>query len=163
MSAQSETYRQSVLPEDGGVVREIVESSGFFHDFEVDIAVNLVEDALAKGAATDYLFVFAEFDGRTIGYSCYGEIACTSRSYDLYWIAVREENRGSGVGRRLLAYTEECIAGRGGRAIWVETSSQPKYEPTVRFYVRAGFVKEAVLSDFYAAGDDKVVLVKRLG
>ncbi|MDD5306290.1 MAG: GNAT family N-acetyltransferase [Deltaproteobacteria bacterium] len=156
-------YRESVVPRDRGDVREIVESSGFFHDFEVDVAIELIDDALAKGERSEYLFVFAERDGRTVGYSCYGEIACTRGSYDLYWIAVREEHRASGIGGRLLAFTEERIAARGGRAIWVETSSKPKYEPTLRFYARAGYEIAAVLKDFYAVGDDKVVFVKRLG
>jgi D-alanine-D-alanine ligase len=157
-----ETYRESVRPADARDVREIVESSGFFHDFEVDVAVELALDAVAKGPASEYLFVFAERDGRTVGYCCYGEIACTRGSYDLYWIAVHEEQRAAGIGRRLLAFTEGRIAEKRGRAIWVETSSLPKYEPTLRFYTRAGYAKEAVLADFYAAGDDKVVFVKRL-
>ena len=45
----------------------------------------------------------------------------------------------------------------------VETSSQPKYEPTRQFYLRSGYTVEAVLKDFYAENDDKVVFVKRFG
>ena len=49
-----------------------------------------------------------------------------------------------------------------GRQIYIETSSQPIYQPTQAFYTRAGYVLEATLKDFYAPGDDKLVFVKRL-
>jgi len=156
------TLREDVRPGDAGDVRKIVESSGFFHDFEVEVAIELVEEALADGAESEYLFLFAERDGGTIGYACYGEIACTQGSYDLYWIAVRQGHRSGGIGRRLLAVTEERIAARGGRAVYVETSSQVTYEPTRRFYLKNGYEAEAVLKDFYAPGDDKVIFVKKL-
>src|SRR5688572_5857877 len=88
---------------DVDAVREIVASTRFFSPAEVDVAVELIEDRLAKVDASDYQFIFADVDSRTIGYSCFGPIACTVGSYDLYWIAVHEEFRGGGLGRRLLA------------------------------------------------------------
>ncbi len=157
------TFREEVRPSDAGVVRDIVASTGFFHDHEIDVAVELVEERLQKGPDSGYLFLFAEQAGRTVGYSCYGEIACTVGSFDLYWIAVHDERRGRGIGGLLLEETEERIAGLRGRAIWVETSGREKYLPTRKFYLRCGYEQEALLKDFYADGDDKVVFVKRLG
>lgn len=154
--------RTEVHPSDRAAVREIVASSGFFHAFEIDVAVELVEDRLERGDASDYRFIFAEADGRPVGYACYGPIACTVGSFDLYWIAVHESHRGSGLGRRLMNEVESRIAGEGGRKVYIETSSRQQYEPTRRFYERCGYVVEAVLPDFYAAGDGKVIFARTL-
>jgi ribosomal protein S18 acetylase RimI-like enzyme len=155
-------FRENVLPEDVAAVRSIVASSGFFYDHEIDVAVELVEERLQKGLKSGYLFLFVEQQGRTVGYSCYGEIACTAGSYDLYWIAVHDDFRSQGIGKILLKKSEALIAVRGGRGIWVETSGQDKYRPTRDFYVKSDYHQEAVLADFYGPGDDKFIFVKRL-
>ena len=157
------TYRQDVRAGDAARVREIVESTRYFYDYEVDVAVELVEERLNQGEESGYHFLFAEQDGWTVGYSCFGPIACTSGSFDLYWIAVHDDFRNRGIGKKLLQKSEEQIVGMEGRVVWVETSSQPKYESTRQFYLRGGYTVEAVLKDFYAENDDKVVFVKRFG
>jgi len=124
--------------------------------------VELVDERLEKGEKSGYFFLFAERDGRVIGYCCYGPIACTEGSYDLYWIAVHDDCRGQGIGKVLMKKCEELIAARGGRGIWVETSGQEKYQPTRDFYVHNQYHLEAVLTDFYGPGDDKFVFVKRV-
>ncbi len=159
---ESLSFREEVRPGDVGAVREIVTSTGFFHAHEIDVALELVDDRLQKGLKSGYLFVFAAQAGRTVGFSCYGEIACTAGSYDLYWIAVHNDCRGQGIGGMLLEKTEKLIADRRGRAVWVETSGREKYLPTRKFYLRCGYREEAVLKGFYALGDDKIIYVKRL-
>jgi GNAT superfamily N-acetyltransferase len=151
-------FRYEATPNDVSAVRSIVESTRFFRPDEVDVAVELVEERLAKGDASGYHFIFAESGGRTIGYACYGPIACTVGSYDLFWIAVDRDAQGQGLGRLLLAEAERLIQDRGGRRIYIETSGRPQYLPTRRFYERCGYAVAAVLPDFYDAGDDKVIL-----
>ena len=143
-------------------VRDIVASTGFFHGHEIDVAVELVQERLARGPASGYCFLFADLDGRTVAYACYGLIACTVGSYDLYWIAVHSGFRRHGLGQLLMHAVEDRIAQSGGRRIYIETSGRPQYEPTQRFYKRCGYVAEAVLADFYAAGDPKIVYSKAL-
>lgn len=161
-SASPVSYRYEVTSDDPGTVRHIIDSTGFFHPPEVEIAVELVADRLAKGKASDYHFVFAEIGHKTCGYTCYGEIGCTVGSYDLYWIAVDPGQQRQGLGRLLLAESERLILERGGRHVYIETSNRPLYLPTRGFYLGNGYEEEAVLRDFYDAGDDKVVYVKRL-
>ncbi len=156
------SFREEVLPGDPAAVRDIVASTGFFYEHEIEVAVELVEERLQKGLKSGYLFLFAEQGGRTVGYSCYGEIACTAGSYDLYWIAVYNDCRSQGIGKVLLQKTEAQIAGRQGRAVWVETSGQNKYAATRNFYLRSGYQEEAVLKGFYGSDDDKFIYVKRL-
>jgi ribosomal protein S18 acetylase RimI-like enzyme len=157
------TYRHTITETDPATVRTIVQSSGFFNPEEIDVAVELAQTALDKGCVeSGYHFIFLETDGRTAGYSCFGRIAGTQSSFDLYWIAVHDDFRGRGLGKQLLAETERTIAGMGGHRIYIETSSKEKYTPTQKFYVSAHYILEAVLKDFYAPGDGKMILVKEL-
>jgi len=156
------SFREDVRPGDPRSVRDIVTSTGFFHDHEIAVAEELVSERLQKGLESGYRFLFAEQGGRIVGYSCFGEIACTAGSFDLYWIAVHNDFRNQGIGGILLEKTEVLIAGLKGRVIWVETSGREKYLPTRKFYLRCGYKEEAVLKGFYAPDDDKIVYVKRL-
>lgn len=150
-------FRDTVRPTDAAAVRDIVASSGFFADHEIDIAVELVDEHLARGLASGYHFVFIDDAAGPVGYACYGPIGCTVGSFDLYWIAVRDAARGQGLGRRLLREVERRIAALDGRRIYIETSSRELYEPTRAFYLRCGYTEEARLADFYAPGDAKVI------
>jgi len=143
-------------------VREIVVSSGFFSKAEIEVAVELVQVRLNKGIESGYHFLFAEEDKKVVGYSCFGPIPCTVESYDIYWIAVQEELRRSGLGVELLKKVEEKIKEMGGKRIYVETSSREQYEPTRSFYSRCGYRKEATLKNFYSPGDDKVIYLRAL-
>jgi len=154
--------RQTVADADRTAVREIVASTGFFTPAEVDVAVELVDERLARGPASGYFFLFADRPGQTIGYTCYGPIACTIGSYDLYWIAVHQSCRGQGLGRQLLEATEQSLRQVDGRRVYIETSSRDQYLPTRGFYERCGYRQDAVLADFYAPGDGKVIYVKAL-
>jgi GNAT superfamily N-acetyltransferase len=162
MNPQLVTYRDTVRESDPASVRAITESSGFFYPDEVDTAVELVEERLAKGLTSGYHFIFADAGGSTVGYSCFGPIACTKSSVDHYWLAVREQWRGKGVGRELLAATERAAAELGGTRIYIETSGRALYDPTRAFYLTRGYAKEAELADFYGPGDSKVIYVKVL-
>jgi ribosomal protein S18 acetylase RimI-like enzyme len=156
------TWREEPRPSDRKRVREIVVSSAFFSDAEVEVAVELVQERLSKGVESGYYFLFAEQDRSVAGYSCFGPIPCTVESYDIYWIAVQEELRRSGLGARILKRVEEKIRNMGGKRIYVETSSRKQYKPTRSFYSRCGYRKEATLKDFYSPGDDKVIYLRVL-
>ncbi len=155
-------WRYDVLPADRDAVRRLTESTGVFYPFEIDVAVELVDERLLRGASSGYEFVFADDDGRTVGYVCFGPIALTQGSFDLYWIAVEKDRQGCGLGRQLLDESERLMAAAGGRQVYIETSGRDVYEPTRGFYVRCGYRIAAVLRDFYAVGDDKVIFVKEI-
>ncbi len=160
--AKSVAIREEICAADAARVRRIAASSGFFRADEIEVAVELVQERLAKGLASGYHFLFADLEGETVGYTCYGPIACTMHSYDLFWIAVHENMRGQGLGKHLLGATEARIARLGGKRIYIETSTLPQYEPTRCFYLACGYKPAGVLDDFYAPGDGKLILVKAL-
>lgn len=155
-------YRNNVLPEDKENVREILTSTGFFYDFEIEVAIELVEEFLEKGTGSGYHFLFAELEGRTVGYSCFGPIPCTSHSFDLYWIGVHNDFRGKGIGKEILAESERRMHKAGGKKIFIETSSTDKYIPTRKFYLDCGYTECALLKEFYGPGDHKHIYEKAL-
>jgi ribosomal protein S18 acetylase RimI-like enzyme len=155
-------FRTNPTPEDIEHVRNIVVSTGFFYDFEVPVAIELVAEGVAEGAKSGYYFIFAEVEGRTVAYSCYGHIAGTDAGFDLYWIATHNDLRGSGIGKILLEETHKKAKEMGARYIIAETSSMDKYLPTRLFYEKNGYTKDAFIADYYQPGDGKVIYVKRL-
>lgn len=155
--------RQGVTPADIENVRNIVISTGFFYDFEIPVAVELAEIALKEGEEqSGYYFLFAEVGGKTAGYSCFGPIAGTEHGYDLFWIVVHNDFRGSGIGKILLEETHCKAKEKGADFIVAETSSTEKYLPTRMFYEKNDYDKEGIIRDYYKKGDGKVIYVKRL-
>ncbi len=129
MTDQSIVFRCDVRADDREAVRRMVASTGVFSPVEIEVAVELVDDRLERGPESDYHFVFAEHEGRTVGYTCYGKIALTAASFDLYWIAVDKSFHGKRIGRLLLEKTEELIRQAGGRQVYIETSKPPSVRP----------------------------------
>jgi len=152
--------RQQIRSSDRLAIRDIVESTNFFNQEEIDVAVELIEERLDKGDASGYYFLFADLTDKTVGYACYGPIAGTVSSFDLYWIAEHNDVRSKGIGKILLKASEKVIQEMGGHRIYVETSSRAQYEPTRGFYQASQYELEALLQDFYAPGDSKCIFVK---
>jgi GNAT superfamily N-acetyltransferase len=144
-------------------VHEIVESTRFFYDHEVEIASELVAERYNDGESSGYYFVFAELDGVTVAYSCFGSIIMSATCFDLYWIATHNDYRGKGIGKRVLEETCKRAKAMGCVILIAETSGLPHYEPTRSFYVNNNFELEARLKDFYTIGDDKLFYTKRIG
>lgn len=157
--------RFHLLESDAVAVKNLVTETGFFSADEVDVAVELVEETLLKGNSSGYEFVFSEAPdqpGKLQSYTCYGQIPATDSSFDLYWIAVSTDCQGKGLGREVLSVTEQLVREAGGTQLYAETSGREQYTPTRAFYESMGYEKAAVLNDFFALGDDKVIYVKRL-
>lgn len=155
--------RDEILTADRPQLERIIRGTHFFREDEVQVAMELIDDRLAKGVRSDYSFIIATHGDHVVGYTCYGRIACTVHSYDLYWIVVDADLQRAGVGRKLMAAAEDRIRDIGGKRVYVETSSRPQYESTRQFYLRVGYKVECVLEEFYAPEDGKVILVKALG
>lgn len=164
--SQAIVLRDTVTRADLDSVRAIAAATGVFRADEIAVAVELAEDRLARGSeASGYRFLFAETTGESspLGYACFGPIPCTLTSWDLYWIAVRPERMGRGIGRMLMQALELAARAEGCLDMYVETSAQKRYEATRAFYLKGGYRIEHVFRDFYAPGDGRAVYVKRLG
>jgi acetoin utilization deacetylase AcuC-like enzyme/GNAT superfamily N-acetyltransferase len=156
------TFRHEIKENDRDRICGLVDITGFFNPSEVKIAVELVEERLAKGPESGYHFIIAEHYGRFVGYCCYGPTPCTSASYDLYWIAVHPDFQGRGLGRKLLKETERLIKSGGGVRIYADTSQRAQYASTRAFYESCGYHLEAVLEHFYGPDEGKAIYCKIL-
>ena len=154
--------RDELLPADRAPLEHIVRSCKFFREDEIAVALELIDDRLAEGKNSDYHFLVAIHNEKLVGYCCYGRIACAVHSFDLYWIVVDPALRRGGIGRKLVAGVEERVRAMGGKRVYIDTSSQQRYEPTHHFYSSLGYRVEATLREFYAPGDNKVVFSKLL-
>ena len=161
-----------------GKVEEIVRATGVFNEGEVSVALEVFDEGMRHGArdvgndatlqtmdpTPDPYELIGAFSGDDlVGYACYGATPSTDRTYDLYWIAVHPHAQKAGAGAALMSEVEQRLETRRARVVVVETSSRDDYAPTRRFYHRLGYIEAARLRDFYAPGDDRVVLSKRLG
>ena len=154
-------------------VEEIVRATRVFSEDEVAVALEVFDAAIPadmghvrspKSAVKPDYELLGAFEGdRLLGYACFGPTPSTDRTYDLYWIAVHPAAQRSGVGAALMTEAERQLEERRARLVIIETSSRDDYTPTRRFYEKRGYVEAARLRDFYAPGDDRLVLSKRFG
>jgi ribosomal protein S18 acetylase RimI-like enzyme len=170
-------YLAPLAPEHRDRVAEILRATGAFRGEEVAVALELFDETYglvpgtgsgyqvpdAAGRDADYHFIGAfTSTGDLAGYACYGATPGTDRTHDLYWIAVDPRAQGVGAGTLLLAEVERRLRAGGARLLVVETSGRADYEPARRFYAARDYAEVARVRDFYAVGDDRVVLTKRL-
>ena len=154
-----------VAAADRPVLADILGRTPQFSPDEVEVALELIDEALAQGAATTYRVIVALAQDaagpRPVGYVCFGRTPMTDATYDLYWIVVDPALRGGGVGRRLWAACAEAVRSEAGAIVRIETSSVELYGDTQRFYDRIGFVEGARIADFYRPGDDLITYIWR--
>lgn len=155
------TFRTNITSRDLERVREISASSGLFDEDDVDITVCLADDALYQlqhpedeDYPHDTNFLFAEQNGVTCAYACYGEIADSNGTYELYWLATHNDYRGQGIGHMLINELIRRLKKQGGRKLYIKTEGRPQYQSTRRFYDSCGFTLEATLKQYYDRHDD---------
>jgi ribosomal protein S18 acetylase RimI-like enzyme len=140
---------------------EILSRIENFRPDEVDVALELIDEALTLGDATTYRVLVAEEGDTLLGYVCFGATPMTDHTYDLYWIVVDTTLQGRGVGRQLWTACREAVVASGGRLIRVETSSTELYEATKAFYAAIRLDLAATIVDFYRPGDDLLIYMWR--
>ncbi|MFH1463890.1 MAG: GNAT family N-acetyltransferase [Pseudomonadota bacterium] len=139
-----------------------ITATGFFPAFEVEVAREVLDDAIAGKDDGHYRSYTALLGERPVGWACLGPTPCTVGTWDFYWMAVHPEAQGRGIGRRLVTAVEACAREAGGRMVIIETAGRSQYDPTRAAYLACGYHEAARIADFYADGDDKVVYVRRV-
>jgi ribosomal protein S18 acetylase RimI-like enzyme len=153
---------RSMSHEDKPHVTKILRGTPEFKPFEVAVAEELIDSYLDDPDGSGYHILVAEVDSTVAGYICYGPAPLTEGTWDIYWVAVARERQGQGIGNALMKSAEEEIVKSKGRLAIIETSSTPAYEKTRHFHLSLGYEIVAHIPDFYAPGDDKLILQKRL-
>ena len=160
-----------VLPisaNDRARVADLARATGVFRDEELDVALELFDDAIAARASAepedaDYTFLGAYTRGGELaGFACYGPTPDTDRTFDLYWLVVDPRLAGQGVGTLLLMEVEKHLEETNARMVVAETSSRDDYDAARGFYAKRGYTEAGRVCDFYAGSDDRVFYTKRL-
>jgi ribosomal protein S18 acetylase RimI-like enzyme len=149
-------------PSETPALLALAEGTGAFKPLELEALAEVLADYHARERANGHRCATAWQDGAPAGFVYFAPAALTDASWQLWWIAVRRDLQGRGWGARLLAHAEEQARAAGGRRLFVETSSQPGYAATRRFYARHAYEGPSAVPDFYADGDDLLVFRKRL-
>jgi len=145
-------------------VLSLIRTTGLFTPDEIRVAEELIDVYLNDSKQREYFVAVIENDsGRIAGYMTYGPTPLTEGTWDLYWIAVSPQEQKKGYGQKLVLWLEAEVRRQLGRLILIETSSQPKYQPTRKFYEKLGYTEIARVPDFYRPGDDRVIFGKYFG
>ncbi|MBN2382881.1 GNAT family N-acetyltransferase [bacterium] len=150
-----------MLPEHRSILFEMLQQTDMFTVAEIDVAMELIDTFLFNKEQKDYdVYVALSKKTGVAGYVCYGPTPAAEGTFDLYWIVVSPAVQRMGIGRQLLHFVERSLINMGARLLIIETSSQPKYDPTVQFYLNNSYELAARIKDFYRPGDDRLILTK---
>ncbi|HOO99940.1 MAG TPA: GNAT family N-acetyltransferase [Bacteroidales bacterium] len=154
---------EGIEQSDRNQIENILRSTDFFYEFEIQTALEIADETLQKGMEkSGYFWVKVIDDGEVLAFANYGKNSFSTHSWDLYWIAVHMKARNKKLGSALLRAVEENVKKSGGKILWIETSGRPLYASTEAFYRRNGYDLQASLKDFYGPGDPKQIYSKVL-
>lgn len=152
---------KGISKNDRNGIEAILRSTDFFYEFEVQTALEIADETIAKGEEkSGYYWLIIRDDEKVIAFANYGKNSFSTHSWDLYWIAVHQESRNKKLGKLLLEAVEDDVKKKGGRILWIETSGRPLYASTESFYRNNGYDLQASLREFYGPGDPKQIYAK---
>jgi len=143
---------------------EVINGIDIFKPDEKVTAIELIDETLENKEKDEYsysIFIY-EFDNKAIGYHCVGKRYMTEGTFDLYWIVTDASFQGKGIGKELLKHAEEFIKEKNGYLVLAETSSQPSYEATRKFYLNNDYEVLAEIKNFYKVNDNLIIFGKYL-
>ncbi len=154
---------KGIVPKDRKRIEEILRSTEFFYEFEIQTALEIADETLKKGSeASGYFWMKITDEDGLVAFANYGKNAFSTHSWDLYWIAVHQNSRNKKLGSVLLKAIEDDVRNRGGKILWIETSGRPLYASTESFYRKNSYELQASLREFYGPGDPKQIYSKVL-
>ena len=109
----------------------------------------------------DYWHTY-EYEGEAVALLYCVHEMLTEGTWNVLAVAVEPAFQNRGIGELLLRNIEQILSETSQSTLLVETSSLPEYEGSRNFYGRIGYHQEAVIRDFYAKGDHKIVFWKSL-
>ena len=153
-----EAVIRPVVKEDIPDLKRVIDSSELFPSEMLD---DMIADYLNNPNTNDVWFTATEENiPVALGYCAPEKLA--EGTYNLYAIAIQQGLQGKGIGKMMMAYVEDYLRKNSKRILIVETSGDPEFESTRQFYKSLNYTEEAVIRDFWAEGEDKVVFWKKL-
>ena len=148
---------RAVEAEDIGAIKEIIHANNLFPSSMLD---DMLKGYFNGSNSDDHWLILDKVLPLAVAY--YTSERMTDGTWNLLLIAVHPAHQSKGLGTTLLGFIEHQLIEEMQRLLIVETSGLPQFENARCFYERYGFVKEAVIRDFYQAGEDKITLTKAI-
>jgi len=153
---------RDIVSADRDAICRFLQTGSAFTIEEIEVALELVDYAIGHGSDGDYIAFTAVRENTVCGYVCIGRTPMTCSTWHLYWLYVDSSSRRAGLGRALEAHAAAFARSRGGERLVLETSGQPSYRSTRRFYEQCGYTVAGRIADFYKANDDCLIYCKEL-
>ena len=77
------SFRHTLLSDDRGPLAAVMESTGLFYDFEVDVAMEVLNTLLEQGEQSGYSVVIAQDGTQPVAFAVYGPTPCTVSGWDI--------------------------------------------------------------------------------
>lgn len=149
---------RKVIEKDIYELKKVLDSIDLFPS---EMLEDMISDYLTNPETEEIWFTETENDiPISIGFCAPEKL--TEGTFNLYAIGVRSDIQSMGTGSRMMVFIENYLKESGHRILIVDTSGTDDFKLTRRFYEKLGYNREAVIRDFWADGDDKVVYWKRL-
>ncbi|MEO0525997.1 MAG: GNAT family N-acetyltransferase [Bacteroidota bacterium] len=149
---------RKVVKEDIADLKMVLDSSELFPSYLLD---DMIKDYLTNTLSKDIWFA-TTLQGRPVSIGYCAPERLTEGTYNLYAIAVHKEFQGKGLGKQMMTYIENLLRSNDHRILIVETSGKAEFKLTRTFYENCEYIRQAIIPEFYAESDDKVVFWKKL-
>jgi GNAT superfamily N-acetyltransferase len=154
---------KGIEKEDRKNIEEILRSTDFFYEFEIQTALEIADETISDGMEkSGYFWMKVTDEDGVVAFANYGKNEFSTHSWELYWIAVHQNSRNKKLGSVLLKAIEDDVRKAGGKILWIETSGRPLYASTEAFYIHNGYKLHASLKNFYGPDDPKQIYAKVL-
>lgn len=150
--------RETIQADRNAMLRMITDSGQFDESGLAHVEEKL---SIYLAGETDDLWLTAD-DGEPVGVAYCAPEPVTSGTWNLLMLWTRQDRENQGYGSQLVRRVEQILTDRQARLLIVETSGLPEFEKARAFYDKIGFVREAQIKNFFAAGDDKIIYTKQL-
>lgn len=147
-----------ITKHDLAALQEVIDSNELFPS---DLLHEMTSGYFQQPDSSE-IWLTTELDNVPVAVAYCAPERMTEGTYNLYLIAIHKNFQGRGLGSDMMQHIEENLRSIGVRILLVETSSLSQFELTRKFYDKLGYTREAVIRDFYQAGEDKIVFWKRL-
>lgn len=115
-------------------------------------------DAINEGITKEEMYVALDENGECLGFIWFILSGAFHSFPYLHIIAVREEFRGLGIGKKLLSFFEEMVFPNSSKVFLVVADFNPDAK---RLYENLGYQQVSVLPDLYKPGVTEYLMMKK--
>ena len=121
-----QTISRGITANDRMAIEEILRSTDFFYEFEIETALEIADQTISRGEdESGYWWMKVVDDDGFVAFANYAKDDFSTHSWDLFWIAVHQNSRNKKLGKQLLKAVEADVKKAGGKILWIETSGRP--------------------------------------